>query len=230
VIDIDDIGREDAPIGSEDWAKRVRLHMQALVNDALTKPEAVADYLAIMNEHRAWTLLKNAKGKPFATFKDFCETPQPYGLGKPEAWVKAITAIVKGKTASELDTVAPAQSPPGKTLEKSAPGADNSRKDQLLRAILRAPVEVQDLYREELISQKIAAALGPKNPAKAPSREVIVDALRDVPRERKAIDAKMREVLGHKRDKVNDLVRAFLRLSDKERHRFYEEVDRALKR
>ncbi len=73
--------------------------------------------------------------------------------------------------ALQLGTVAPAQSPPGKIRETVSDISEaDKRRSVALRAILRAPVEVQDLYRAELISQKVAAKLGPKDASKAPSR------------------------------------------------------------
>jgi hypothetical protein len=62
-------------------------------------------------------------------------------------------------------TVAPAQPGPGRG-KTSPPGGDvssNSSRDGYLRAILRAPVEVQKIYRDGLISQKVAAAVAKLN-------------------------------------------------------------------
>lgn len=222
------VGRDTAPVGSLEWAQRVRLHMQALVNDVDSRPESLSRYVDILNKHRAWTMLNKPDGSFFATFEEFCEHRQPWGLGRSWERLRPLLEVVAGKQVVQLATVAPAQSPPGK---KTAPGADISgRKDQALRAILRAPIEVQDLYREELVSQKVAAKLGPKDPSKAPSRERVVEALAAVPRERKAVDGALRELLGEKRDAVSAVVRAFLRLDAKQRRRFYEEVEKAVTR
>jgi hypothetical protein len=59
---------------------------------------------------------------------------------------------VLGKPATQLATVSPAQSPPGKKAKDKDAERPllSSTKDKALRAILRAPVEIQDLYREEL--------------------------------------------------------------------------------
>ena len=47
---------------------------------------------------------------------------------------------------------------PGQSLPRQ--GASD-RKDKNLRAILRAPEVIQTLYREGLVSQTVAASMGP---------------------------------------------------------------------
>ena len=191
--------------------------------------EVVKGYIDLITEHRAWTLMNKVDGSMFSSFEEFCETKEPYGLGRPPGEIRAYLEARFGRAAVQLATVSPAAPGPGRG-KTSAPGTDlspNDRKDQFLRAILRAPIEVQDLYREELISQKVAAKLGPKDPSKAPSREAVVEVLASVPRERKAIDGAVREMLGTKKDAVRDVVRAFLRLDAKQRRRFYDEVEKA---
>jgi hypothetical protein len=191
--------------------------------------ERVKRYIDLITEHRAWTLMNRLDGSMFSSFEDFCETKEPYGLGRPPGEIRAYLEARFGRAAVQLATVAPGR--PGNQHTLSVPGTEssNDRKGQFLRAILRAPVEVQDLYREELISQKLAAKLGPKDPSKAPSRERVVEALAPVPRERKAIDSAVRELIGAKRDAVRDVVRAFLRLDAKQRRRFYDEVEKVSK-
>lgn len=221
------VGRETDPIGSVGWAQRVRLRMQGIVNDVDTKPDALRRYVDMVKQHRAWTLMNKADGTCFKAWEEFCETRQPWGLGKPWEELRPYVEAVAGKAAVALATVSAPQVGGRGNVATRLQG--NHETDRILRAILRAPIEVQDLYREELISQKVAAKLGPKDPSKAPSRERVVEALASVPRERKAIDGAVRDLLGQKRDRVSELVRAFLRLDAKQRRRFYDEVEKAAK-
>ena len=221
------IGRDTAPVGTTEWAQRVRLHMQALVNDVDTRPESLNRYVDILNKHRAWTMLNKPDGSFFATFEDFCEHKQPWGLGRSWEKLRPLLEAVAGKQVVQLATVSPAATGNRFTSVEETPAVLSTTKEKAIRAILRAPIEVQDLYREELISQDVAAKLGPKDPSKAPSREAVVEVLAKVPRERKAIDGAVREMLGTKKDAVRDVVRAFLRLDAKQRRRFYDEVEKA---
>lgn len=95
------VGREDAPIGSEDWAKRVRLQMQGLVNDVDTKPESLRRYHDIAQKHEVWRLLTDEKGRPFTSWEQYCEYRQPWGLGK--SWV-AMRPLVEAVATYQLKT------------------------------------------------------------------------------------------------------------------------------
>jgi hypothetical protein len=46
----------------------------------------------------------------------------------------------------------------------SAVSDGDKRKNERLRAILRAPEPIQDLYRQGLVSQTVAAKAGPRKP------------------------------------------------------------------
>jgi hypothetical protein len=81
----------------------------------------------------------------------------------------AYLAAEIGPKAADLATVAPGQQGERTDLETSGndcPKFDgpSDRKAKNLRAILRAPEVVQDLYREGLLPQTVAAKLGPKSP------------------------------------------------------------------
>jgi hypothetical protein len=88
------VGREDAPIGSEDWAKRVRLQMQTLVNHATGEPESLQRYREIVHKHEAWRLLTDEKGRHFDSWEAFCEYRQPWGLGKRRDAVRTLLDAV----------------------------------------------------------------------------------------------------------------------------------------
>lgn len=162
------IGRESAPIGSRAWAERVRLHMQTLLKEPQKDAESFASYVRLCEEHRAWTLMNKPDGSFFKSFREFCEHKEPWGLGASEDEVKAIVEFAIGKRAADLMTVDPPR-PGNQHTVASGPEVPKQNDDRVakrLRAILRAPEEVQALYREGLMGQKEAAKLGPKKRAK----------------------------------------------------------------
>jgi hypothetical protein len=163
------IGQENAPIGSVAWAQNVRLSMQSLVNQVDFTPDSLRRYVDMVTKHRAWTLMNKPDGSFFATWDEFCEHRQPWGLGRPWEALRPHIEAVTGKRALQLVTVAPAQSPPGKATDEDNRhdgGLLPSRTDERLRAIAeRSPEPVRELYRAGLIGATEAAALGPKNPS-----------------------------------------------------------------
>lgn len=216
-------GKKWAPVGSEDWAKNMRLRMTTMVKGLNDEPERFARYLALFTEHRGWTLLTDKRGKRFATWEAFCQEPQPHGLGKPAAEVQPFMVAAVGEKKAALMTVAPDRR---ETREKDVggkfvaaddqthPGDGNGGPsdiaEQRHRAILRAPSEIQRIYCDDLVSQKLAASLGPvkQTPEKAAKiREAVNEAVAIVeaknpldPEARRAVkkevDAKIREVIG----------------------------------
>lgn len=222
------IGRDDAPIGSPDWALRIRLKMQAIVNAVEDKPDALRRYIELARRHRAWTMMHKKDGSFFATFEEFCETRQPWGLGRSWSELKPYVEAVLGKQGADLETVSPSQQ--GKRTDANTSGhgdpKSTERKDKRLRAILRAPVEVQELYRDGLISQKLAAQLGPKKAEKAKPREEVAAAIKAVPRERKAIDDAVRSLLGQRKPtRVEQAVKLVALMNAAELKKFFEAVE-----
>lgn len=219
-------GKVWAPVGSEEWAKNMRLRMTGMVKGLNDEPERFARYVALFTEHRGWTLITDKRGKRFATWEAFCQEPQPHGLGKPAAEVQPFVVAAVGERKAALMTTAPDRR---ETREKDDTGkfvaaniqthpgdgngeAASEMSEQRHRAILRAPSEVQRLYCDDLVSQKLAASLGPvkQTPERAAKiREAVNEAVAIVeatnpldPEARRAtkkkVDAKVREVLGTK--------------------------------
>jgi hypothetical protein len=205
------IGREDAPIGSEAWAQRIRLDMQLMVNHIDKEPERLKRYVDIVRHHRAWTLMNRPDGSYFGSFDDFCEYRQPYGLGRKWDDIRPFVEAVVGKRAVQLAVVPPAKNPPGKAHDDKGPeGPLPDRHEKRLRAIAeRAPEPVRDLYREGLIGAKEAAALGPKNPTPeqaAKVTEVAIAAKELATKTKPKTDAEKRKV----QREVNERVREAL--------------------
>jgi hypothetical protein len=209
-------GIVNAPIGSEEWAQRVRLEMQAIVKDLPHTPERFARYKKLCDEHRIWVLLNKRDGSRFKSWEEFCEHPEPWGLGRPVDDVNRWLSVAMGKQALQLVTAPPDGRADNRRGGKrgTVDGFDSSTESKnqpdhtapLLRAILRAPQPVQQLYRDGLIGQKVAAKLGPDRPTPEQAAQIaeIVEAVRATPRPKAEHDkAKVQR-------EVNDRVRSML--------------------
>lgn len=166
-------GDPNAPVGTVEWAKRWRCSFQSVVKNLPFSVETNRQIYDIGKAHRAWSLVTDGQGRPFRTFEEFCSCAQPYGLGADPVKFLAHLKAEEGAKAVDLATVAPGDDKggrPKKGEETGAPGAPVSegmcpRKQKNLRAILRAPEIVQQLYRDNLLTQKDAALMGPSSPS-----------------------------------------------------------------
>lgn len=169
-------GDPDAPVGTVEWAKRWRLSFQGIVKDLPPAPQASYRLYKLGVEHRAWTLITNEDGVHYRTFDEFCQDKDPYGLEMDPAKFRAYLVAELGDRATDMITVSPdgrsgrEHDDQGRFVaeDHSTHDAENGRrtpdKETRLRAILRAPELVQDLYRAGHIAQTVAARMGPKSP------------------------------------------------------------------
>jgi len=239
------IGRESAPIGSVEWAQNVRLHFQTAMKRLEEAPERVQAFVDQVIQHRAWTLMSKPDGSFFSTWDEFCAFPQPYGLGKPWDEFRPFLEAAKGKKVVQLGTVAEdrrrmngANQHTG-AKEDSPPGAENADTpdvDTRLRAILRAPEQVRDLYRADLIGQKEAARLGPKNPTPEESAKVtevaiaVADVVKTAPKPatsrakrdiQRQVNKTVREMTGSEPAPAERLFRELVKLHPDDRRTFF---------
>jgi hypothetical protein len=194
----------DAPVGSKEWAERWRLEVCSVASHVGEEPERFERYLKIGQQHRVWTLLTRQDGTHYNTFRDFCEQPQPWGLGMAYDKVEAWLDMIHGKRARLLETVSRAQQGsrtdrPGGQTSRHDGGKLDPRTEQRLRAILRAPEQIQGLYREGQISQTVAARLGPKNPTPDQAARIaeVTRAVRGL-KDRKEVDGTVKSMLGER--------------------------------
>lgn len=248
------VGSEAAAVGTVAWAQNVRLHMQGQVKDLSSAPERMQSYVDLVTQHRAWTLMNKPNGSFFTTWEEFCEHPQPWGLGKPWNEFRPILEAAIGKKQVQLavvpDAKDPVPPPPGpgrghKAEPKATPDERGSlsvpghTQEEYLRAINRAPDAVKDLYRSDLIGQKEAAKLGPKNPAphlaaqvaEVAQTAVAVVKASPVPKtepEKRAVARKVNETvrkgMGAEVDEAAKLSRAVLKLDIPSRFRVWEAI------
>jgi hypothetical protein len=238
-VTVSDPGYGDprAPLGSPDWAKRWRLEFQTVVKSLPDSPQACLGFFEVGREHRAWTLLTDKWDKPFPDFDSFCRTRQPWGLGMDPEKFRAYLDAELGKKAADLVTVDPGQQGERTDLNGTSAhrepksGSASDPKVKRLRAILRAPEVIQDLYRDDRLTQQTAAKLGPKSPtpqkaakvAEARQRIERLDRSQDKPAFRKQAARVVRDVLGGKADTPLDLLRrAWGKANESERAAFLE--------
>lgn len=125
----------------------------------------------------------------------------------------------------------------GKGLDDSRPRDENQTRasDTRLRAILRAPAEVQQWYRDDVISQKVAAKLGPRRqtPERAAHIREVVNAVATFvhpkahdPSSRKQVDAYVRRMLGVKTvDPVDRVLGMVSKFNAEQRRRFLQGLE-----
>lgn len=116
-------GNRKAGPGTVGFAQGVRLNMQGLVKHLESTPQSFADYIEMCVEGQIWTLLNYPEGGPekpkskekfFASFKEYCAYPEPWGLATP--WEK-IRPHVENLLSSEARRVLvdAAELPPSKS-------------------------------------------------------------------------------------------------------------------
>ncbi len=212
-----------APIGTAEWAKRWRLEFQSVVKDMPQAPGCGRRFYEAGEKYHAWTLLTDGEGKFFRTFDSFCAYPQPYGLGMEPAKFRAYLEAEMGKKAADLATVSPGDDKGGRPKGGETPdtvsavsGAEK-RKGERLRAIIRAPEIVQQLYKDGKLTQADAAKMGPKSPTPEQAAKVAVarQAIENLPLVeptdfRKQAGKIIRETLGSRIDTPLDLARKAL--------------------
>jgi hypothetical protein len=176
------IGRPGARVGSVAWAQHLRVQSQNIIDDAANAPQQAKDFVAFFIEHRAWTLLTNAGGAKFASFKEFCEAPKPFGWGLDFAELRRVIAFaltrdgVNGDRALAVATCTPSRRrgrKPGGRAKARKPDASptmaanqvsDERQAKRYRAIAeRAPAAALDLFKRDLLGVVEAGALGARN-------------------------------------------------------------------
>jgi hypothetical protein len=229
------IGDENAPPGSEEWAKFWRLAMQRAIKNASFDQDRVCSLYQHGVEHRAWSKLTRKDGSAFKTWEAFVSEAVPWGLGsKPDA-VKTILEARHGRRATQRETV---PEPRTKWDESTPHDASLSRyAEQRIRAINRAPEIVGRLYDEGLISQVDAAKLGKKElDAAEVAAEIarVVEETKEVEsvkERRKAIKEVAKRVGGGKAETtVDKLKKLWGKATEQERAQFLKYTQRGNKK
>jgi len=227
------IGDENAPPGSEEWAKFWRLAMQRAIKNASFDQDRVCSLYQHGVQHRAWSKLTRKDGSSFKTWEAFVSEAVPWGLGSKPDTVKTILEARNGRRATQRETV---PEPRTKWDESTRNDCElTSRRDSLLRAINRAPEIVGRLYDEGLISQVDAAKLGKKDlDASDVAAEIarVVEETKDVKsvtERRKAIKEVARRVGGGKAETTLDkLKKLWGKATEQERRQFLKHANKGV--
>jgi len=67
--------------GSRNWAIAVRLELQGGIHDAKREASNVLEWRHLFVKHEGYRALPDQYGHSFLNYRDFCEAPEPYGLG-----------------------------------------------------------------------------------------------------------------------------------------------------
>jgi hypothetical protein len=221
------------------------------LNNVKDKPEHVERYIDLVKKERVWTLLNKRDGSTFRTFDEFCEHEQPWGLGRPFSKIKPYLEAMHGKKSVDLLTVAPSRQ--GERTDLATSPHDEARlghaTNERLRAICRADPYVQELYRQGLVSQTVAARMGParKTDEKASELNNAVNTVRtfikpekmvrdgaDPRKVRRAVDKKLKEILGvATKPTVESIVRYVLRsasgMDEKQRRELFAAIQKTMR-
>ena len=206
------IGKEDAPVGTTEWAQRWRLQLQSSVKNAVFDTKRISDIVAVGNKHRAWTLLNRKDGTLYRDWATFVSDPMPWGLGKNPKLFMELLQQSQGKRAAQLETVPePAEPGRGKEKEDHDDPLFGRAAERRLRAINRAPEIVAELYREGVINQIDAARLGQEGIDRgevAAEMARIAEEVKQLPvkEKRKLVNAKAKELAGCQKPSPEELV------------------------
>lgn len=74
-------GDINAPPGSQEWAIAVRLELRSRIKNSESDARHLQRWARLMEEHQGYTQLTKRTGRPFASWREFCVTEPPYGLG-----------------------------------------------------------------------------------------------------------------------------------------------------
>lgn len=87
---LDDLGDPSAPVGSTGWVKAQHFHLCAAKRDVQSRVDNFGGSLMLMREKRWYGELADRGGATFSSFEDYCQYPEPWGLGLAPADVRRI--------------------------------------------------------------------------------------------------------------------------------------------
>ncbi len=200
------------------------------------QPEMVGSVIARGIERGAWRHFTDADGQPFETFTDFCQCPEPDGLGRHVDDVMAALERVLGKNGAKLATVRPAR--PGRRNDLTYGHRGRrlpTRTDQRHRVIDGGPLVVRDLFTRELIGVAEAAMVAAR--AEEPTTVALMCRIEAMAAEpevkpkaaRRCINKLVQQTLDPDKP-LRTALAAFRKLTDVQKARFRTEIAKAPKR
>ena len=145
-----------------------RTTLQVAIRFRETPPELAAE-LWLGLRGRLWARLTKPDGTKYKQFQEFCEAPQPHGLGTAHTLVNRLLVEIGNAREVKLLTVAPGcqgQHAELPITSRHNGGKPSSRTTERLRAIAeRSPESIQRLYTAGVIDQIDAEPFGRRQPS-----------------------------------------------------------------
>lgn len=158
----DDMGDPNAPVGSAAWVKAQHFHLCVAKKDVQSRVDNFGSSLMLMRERRWFGELVDSDGMLFSSFEDYCQYPEPWGLGLSPIDVRRILEEPDG--AKPVAAVLRARGRPKRGEEKSdaAPLSRGSNGVAYLTARLRRddPGLADRVERGELTVREAAKRKG----------------------------------------------------------------------
>jgi len=95
-------GDLSAPPGSRPWAIAVRRELQSAIDNRESDTMNLKRFLLLMEQHEGYKVLTDARGRPFRSYRAFCEARHPIGLGYDPEMLQLV--IAERKTAEQRAT------------------------------------------------------------------------------------------------------------------------------
>jgi hypothetical protein len=102
IKDFIDIGDPGAPIGSPPWCQAAHLQLCATKRQADWKVRHLKIDLREFKDKERWKQLPGNKGRPFQSWKQYVETPEPNGLGMALESVDAVLEALDDKLIGQV--------------------------------------------------------------------------------------------------------------------------------
>lgn len=90
IKDFADIGDANAPIGSPEWCKYAHGVLCSSKRRTNSEVSNLKYALLEFRKNQRWQQLVNDNGKPFVSWEDYVQYPEPSGLGMPPASAKLV--------------------------------------------------------------------------------------------------------------------------------------------
>jgi hypothetical protein len=161
IKDFVDVGDPGAPIGSPAWCRAAHVQLCATKRQADSKVRHLKYDLLEFKKEERWKQLAGKGGKPFHSWKQYVETPEPDGLGVPLESVQAILEIAKddalvGEVLGKHGQYGKGRPKPDRVDNVNSKGGN--QKDYLLARLARDAPEILAAYnRGEYRSVRAAA-------------------------------------------------------------------------
>ncbi len=100
-----DIGDPNAPVGSPEWCKAAHLNLKIHKHNAEHEMSSLKFGLLEFRDSERWRQLVDRNGRPFRTWRDYVEAPEPYGLGFLAHTIDRLLETPSPARQSVLDTL-----------------------------------------------------------------------------------------------------------------------------